>query len=390
MLDIVKLLIKAGAGGDGRVSFRREKFVPKGGPDGGHGGDGGSVFIRAKTGLTTLGEYMGKKEIVARAGQMGGKRQRTGAQAESITMEVPIGTTVWLLAQNQPQPARKYQVIKAGEPYEAAEPSQWLDANGELLEDVNEVLFQPLKNTNVRDIPKRELVRLTEDGQTIELVHGGKGGRGNESFKGPALTTPFIAEYGVEGEAKCVILELKLLADVGLVGLPNAGKSTLLSVLTKARPKIAEYPFTTLEPHLGVLRLGQQDEVRELVLADIPGLIEGASQGKGLGLEFLRHVENCRTLLMVLYVPDTFLTDPDGAAAAVWEQYQTVSRELAEYSPELAEKRRFLILNKTDLYQKTVLDSVVSLFKHKGETLMPLSGATQQGLDELKVVLSQP
>ncbi len=394
MLDLVKLLLVAGSGGHGRVSFRREKFVPKGGPDGGNGGWGGSIYVEADPALTTLGDFMGKKSIVAQSGQMGGKRQKFGAKADEVIVKVPVGTTIWLLAENQisvahrtsnaPKYLAQYQVLKEGEPVAPPTPSDWLDDKGEYVPDVSELQNISLKNTAIKDLAKRELITLSEPGQRYLIAQGGRGGRGNEAFKSSYVTTPKCAEYGEEGEAKLIVFELKLLADVGLVGLPNAGKSTLLSVLTNARPKIADYPFTTLEPHLGVMSLGSNEDKAELVIADIPGLIEGASEGKGLGLEFLRHIENCRTLVSVLYIPVELMDDPAVAAEEVWTQYQTLEKELEAYQAEISQKRRVLILNKIDLYQKEVIDAVVSLFRQHDKEILTLSGATGVGLPELK------
>ena len=251
MIDYAKIYIKAGDGGDGKVGFRREKYISKGGPDGGDGGDGGSVYLVVNKDLNTLTPFQFKKKFEAERGQAGGKAKKHGKDGVDLIIEVAPGTSVKI-------GSREFDMIR--------------------VED------------------------------KVCVAHGGKGGLGNWQFRSSTNTTPMVAEKGTLGEEREVTLELKLLADVGLIGLPNAGKSTLLSVLTKARPKIANYPFTTLEPNLGVVIIGKGSELehrkvpnlKALVLADIPGLIEGASRGKGLGHTFLRHVERCGLLVHVL------------------------------------------------------------------------------------------
>ncbi len=418
MVDLIKLLVSAGNGGYGRVSFRREKFVPKGGPDGGYGGDGGSVYLEADSHVTTLSHFYGKKQVSAQNGEAGGKRQRTGAQGEDVVIKVPIGTVIWLVAENSIsqkrrlhhhyegeavpeslQPRQKYFIEKEGQPLPFREqPAIEILNNGAGMdaETAERLLHSDsMKGINVVSLPKVELITMSEEGQRFLLCQGGRGGRGNMAFKGPSNTTPYEAEYGTWAEEKIVLLELKLLADVGFVGLPNAGKSTLLSVLTKARPKIASYPFTTLEPQLGVMSLGQNDagDGRELVLADIPGLIEGASQGKGLGHDFLRHIEHCRALVFVLAADtadlESQLDDPTAAAEQIWQVYQQLQQELKEYRPEMMQKRQIIVLNKIDIYTSDYIQAVVSLFTHKDLSILPISAATKQGLAEFTQQLSQ-
>src|SRR3990167_4047124 len=236
MIDYAKITVTGGNGGGGKVAWRQDKFVIKGGPDGGNGGLGGSVYLTADPNLNTLKNFQFQKKFKAEDGGRGGKNRRTGRGGQDLIIKVPVGTVV----------------------------NKSLD--------------------------------LVKPGESICVARGGHGGRGNWVFRSPTLTTPKFADPGEPGEVKILALELKLLADVGLIGLPNAGKSTLLSVLTKATPKIADYPFTTLEPNLGVMQLIES----AFVLADIPGLIEGASVGKGLGVEFLRHIERCKILVHVL------------------------------------------------------------------------------------------
>lgn len=405
MIDIVQLLLKAGSGGHGWVSFRREKFVPKGGPDGGDGGDGGSLIIRATKKQATLAHFAGVSEVVAHSGRNGGKKKMIGATAEDEVLEVPLGTVIWQRAsryENAYNQRRKYFVELDSDPIPTPESVQpplerdKLDAHAFSSQEPGP--------------DKILLARLIEEGQEVVVCHGGRGGRGNTAFKNSTKTTPLEAEYGAPGEERLVVLELELLADVGLVGLPNAGKSTFLSRVTKAQPKIANYPFTTLAPHLGVWQLngsGQNDaetSARTVVVADIPGLIEGASQGKGLGHDFLRHVKNCQALLFLIYLPEPVVFDDSlpvaEKAKQAWEQYQLLDGELRAYSEQLLEKPRLVVLNKVDLYSPELQTALIKTFQEHGvEQIMSegspastrlflLSGVTSQGLPELAKAVS--
>ncbi|MFZ0391335.1 MAG: GTPase ObgE, partial [Calditrichia bacterium] len=301
-------------GGSGASSFRREKHVPKGGPDGGDGGRGGSIILQVDPHLRTLVDFRYKKHYVARHGQHGMGKKKYGKAADDIIVRVPAGTTV-----------------------------------------------------NEAD-SERFLADLLKPGEEFVAAAGGKGGRGNAHFATPTHQAPREWEVGEPGEERWLILELKLIADVGLVGKPNAGKSTLLSRLSAARPKIAEYPFTTLQPNLGIVRI---DESRSFVMADIPGLIEGAHQGKGLGLQFLRHVERTR---MLIYLIDPIEDDP----VKTW---QVLKNELAEYSRELPAKSALLLLTKKDAWQENHLQQVKTAFELP---VLAVSGISGEGLDELK------
>ena len=322
MIDFARITIKAGDGGNGRVSFRREKFVPKGGPDGGDGGNGGSVWLETDKDLNTLKPFQFQKKFSAQDGEAGGKNKRHGADGKDLFIKVPVGT-----------------VVKT----EGSDPSTLFD--------------------------------LVKPGEKVCLAKGGRGGKGNWQFRSPILTTPRIAEAGTSGEAKQLTLELKLLADVGLIGLPNSGKSTLLSVLTKAKPKIADYPFTTLEPNLGVM---EGSDPSGLVIADIPGLIEGASKGRGLGIEFLRHIERCKILVHLL----------DGAklltSEVLLKDYQTVRSELSSYSTSLIEKPEILVLNKIDVLNKQQIRAAMIALKKAKKKVIGISAATHENLEELK------
>ena len=282
LIDLARITCRSGKGGAGCISFRREKFVPKGGPDGGDGGKGGDVWLEVDPHVRTLLDFRENPQIRAGGGRAGSGNNRTGRNGDDWVVRVPPGTVVKDVA------------------------------TGEIIAD------------------------LIAPEQRHRIAKGGRGGRGNARFASPTHQAPRRADPGEDGEEITVELELKLIADIGLVGLPNAGKSTLLSRISRARPKVADYPFTTLEPNLGIVAL---DPERTFVVADLPGLIEGASQGKGLGLQFLRHVERTRVLVFLL---DASSADPAGERALL-------EREIADYSATLAEKPRIIVLSKADL-----------------------------------------
>jgi GTP-binding protein len=322
-VDEARAKVVAGHGGRGAVSFRREKFVPYGGPDGGDGGHGGSVYLRAQEGINTLADFRVARTFRAQNGQPGSGADCTGRGGEDLQVMVPIGTVV-------------------------------MDAEtGETLGD------------------------LTADGQLLLVARGGKGGWGNARFKSSTNRTPRKSTPGLPGESRSLQLELKLLADVGLLGLPNAGKSTLIRAVSAARPKVADYPFTTLHPQLGVVSVGP---ARSFVMADIPGLIEGASEGTGLGLRFLKHLQRTRLLL---HLVDIAPPDPDEDPV---EGARAIARELKKFSAELAARDRWLVLNKVDLVPADELDArcrdIVRRLRFKGPVFR-ISGATGQGTREL-------
>ena len=407
MIDLVKLKLVAGDGGHGIVSFRREKYVPKGGPDGGAGGNGGSIILRSRRGLTTLRDYAGVHKIEAENGKRGAFRKRFGEKGEDKIIEVPIGTEVLLLAENKISADRrkKYGFVNEEGEQELLNRADFREgevalgrgrSNGTLakyyLEDEKQgIPWIEADNLDINELEEElneNLFVFTEDNQEIVICQGGIGGRGNVSFKSSTNTTPLEAEYGSFGEQKYVKLELKLLADLGLVGFPNAGKSTFLSKVTKANPKIANYPFTTLEPNLGIMYLGEGQAKDEIVIADIPGLIEGASEGKGLGLDFLRHVENSKALMFVLYLTEEVIFDQnisdEEKAEMLWEQYQKLKHELEAYSDEMAQKTSFLTVNKMDLYNAKQIDVFRSYFKQKNMNVIFFSTVSGEGLDEVK------
>lgn len=290
-IDYVKIYCRSGKGGRGSTHFRREKYIPKGGPDGGDGGNGGDIILRANRNMWTLLHLKFQRHILAGHGESGSGRLSTGKSGDSKIIDVPCGTVA----------------------YDAE--------TGEYLCDV------------------------TEDGQEVVLLKGGKGGRGNNHFKTSTNQAPRYAQPGEPYQERRVILELKVLADVGLVGFPNAGKSTLLSVVSAAKPKIANYPFTTLEPKIGIV---SYRDYKSFVMADIPGIIEGASEGKGLGLRFLRHIE--RNSLLLFMVP----ADADD----IYQEYRILLNELANYNPELLDKRRILAISKSDMLDEELMEAL--------------------------------
>jgi GTPase len=317
-VDKVKVLVAAGDGGDGAVSFRHEKFVDRGGPDGGDGGDGGGVILVASRNQNTLATFRYQKELKAEAGKPGFKQKKHGKTGQDLEVKVPLGTQV-------------------------------IEADGRVLAD------------------------LAENGQRAVIAHGGKGGFGNAHFVSSTRQAPRVAEKGEEGQHLEVTLELKTIADVGLVGLPNAGKSTLLASISNAHPEIADYPFTTIRPNLGVVDI---DKDTSLLFADIPGLIEGAAEGKGLGDDFLRHVERTKVLVHVIDIYQ------DNLIAA----YKTIQSELQAYAANLTNRPQIVVLNKTDgLDEEIVADRLAELRKVlPGRTpLHAISAASKQGVREL-------
>lgn len=325
--DHSKIFVKAGDGGNGVIHFRREKFVPFGGPDGGDGGRGGSIYAEATSNQNTLVEYRYRQHFTAASGEAGARQKMHGATGEDVILSVPCGTIV-------------------------------------------------------RDADTQELIAdLVEAGQRVLVARGGRGGLGNVHFATSTHQAPREAQNGEPGEERWLTLELRLIADVGLVGYPNAGKSTLLSVVTAAKPRIADYPFTTLQPNLGVVEVGQMGDEHGFVLADIPGLIEGAAQGHGLGHEFLRHVRRTRLLLHLI----------DGASyeREPWESLLAINRELREYDEQLAARPQILVFNKIDLPEAR---ERWEAFKAQAEaadySVVAISAAASQGTRELMGMVS--
>ena len=319
-IDEAKISVIAGKGGDGAISFRREKYIPDGGPDGGDGGHGGSVILQVDDGMKTLMDFRYKTKYQAENGENGGKKKMFGKNGRHLTLHVPPGT-----------------IVKDEE-------------TGQILAD------------------------LIEKGQTVVIAKGGKGGNGNTRYKSSVRQAPNFAEAGDPGEEKLLVLELKLLAEVGLIGLPNVGKSTILSKVSKAKPKIANYHFTTLHPNLGVV---EAVKGKSFVMADIPGLIEGAHEGTGLGHDFLRHIERTRLLVHVVDISGSEGRNPE-------KDFEMINEELEAYSMDLSAKKQIVVGNKTDLALDTSkIDAFRSEMQSRGYDVFIISAAASEGLDDL-------
>ncbi len=323
-VDKATIIVESGRGGNGCVSFRREKFVPYGGPDGGNGGKGGDVYLKANPNIATLYDFLHRPHYKAENGEHGKGKNMSGKDGKDIYIDVPCGTVVYKIDENN----NKIKIGDLNTPY-----------------------------------------------QTILVAKGGRGGRGNAAFKSSTNRAPKIAELGQPGEVVKLFLELKLIADVGIVGLPNAGKSTLLSVLTSARPKIADYPFTTLYPNLGVCKYDNF----EFVLADIPGIIEDAHKGRGLGLEFLRHIERTK---LILHLIDISV----GSVEKIYHNFKIIKKELRSYSKEILKKPMIIVLNKIDLVEEKRLNKIIKSLSKKLNNKYPIisiSAIKKQSLDIL-------
>jgi GTPase len=323
-VDYVKIFVKAGDGGRGCVSFRREKYVPRGGPDGGDGGRGGHIIFRATDELNTLLDQRYHSEYRAKKGQHGMGKKMHGKDGEDLIVRVPIGTII-------------------------------------------------------KDTYTNDMIDLDKDGMKTVIAKGGRGGLGNSHFATPVRQAPRYAQPGEEGEEKWLILELKLLADVGLIGLPNAGKSTFLSVISSAKPKIADYPFTTLRPILGVVK---PEEYKSFVVADMPGLIEGAHKGVGLGFQFLRHVERTSLLLHLIDISETGVGDPV-------DSFEKINKELGLHSSELLKKTQAVVGTKLDIAgNREKLDRLNNYCRMEKIDFFPVSAVTNNGIEKLLSYLS--
>ena len=319
-LDQAKIFVKAGYGGSGSASFRREKFVEFGGPDGGDGGDGGSVILVAEENLNTLIDFRYQQHFQAERGQNGMGKKKTGRSGKNLILKVPVGTQI----------------------------------------------YEEDNNTLIEDIKKK--------GQKIIIAKGGSKGLGNVRFKSSTNRAPRKKTDGTEGESFWIWLQLKVIADIGIIGMPNAGKSSLLSVLTKAKPKIANYPFTTINPNLGVTSYSD----KEVTIADIPGLIEGAHEGVGLGAKFLRHIERCKSLIHLIDI-----TNED-----ILENYLKIRKELSKYSKHLLKKKEIIVFNKIDSADTNIIKEKVKVFKKKiKKNIYRISVVQNKGLDTLKKIL---
>ncbi len=315
LIDEATITIKAGGGGNGCVSFRREKYVPRGGPDGGDGGDGGDVWIVCDRAVHALYDFARKKEFLGERGKDGKPKRKTGADGKDLLLKVPPGTII-------------------------------------------------------KDIENKEIIDFKKDQEKILMVKGGRGGWGNVHFATATSQSPTFARKGTPGQERRLDLELKIIADIGLIGLPNSGKSTILARISKARPKIADYPFTTLEPNLGVCNIHNE----ELIFADIPGLIEGASKGKGLGDKFLRHIERTKVLVHLIDI-----NSPD-----IEKDYQIIRDELKKWNPKLLNKREIVVLNKADTLEEKGAKKIAQKFEKEIEKqVLLISAVSGYGIKEL-------
>jgi len=349
-VDKVKIRVKAGDGGNGCVSFRREKYVDRGGPDGGDGGKGGDVVLVADKNLSDLSDFYYQPRVAAKHGVHGRGKNCFGRSAKNVIVRVPIGTQVFRLSPLVKQRApSNYHPAAATEVFDPTSTVGMPFTPGRAKQLAQEARERTAAATTiveptdiVPEVSQGEMIAdLVEDGQQFVLAKGGRGGRGNAVFKSSIHQAPREFEYGEAGEQLGVELELKTLADVGLVGFPNAGKSTLISKVTNAHPKVAPYPFTTLTPNVGILNY---DDFTRIRIADIPGLIEGAHQGRGLGHDFLRHIERCQLLVVLLDMAGV-----DGRKPV--DDYQQLLAELKQYNPEILKKKRLVVANKMDLPQ---------------------------------------
>lgn len=325
-IDEVKIEIESGSGGNGCISFRREKYVPRGGPDGGDGGRGGDVYFEADEGLNTLLHFRGRRRYKAQDGEAGAGTMRNGKYGEDLVIKVPVGTAVKNLASNQ------------------------------------------------------VICDLTEHGQRELVLQGGQGGLGNIHFKSSTNQVPRRATEGGASEMMEIQLELRLLADIALVGMPNAGKSTLIAAISAAKPKIADYPFTTLEPNLGVVSLGEET----FVVADIPGLVEDAAEGKGLGIKFLKHIERTRAFVHLIDISWCL----EGEEFDALEQYVTIRGELERYNPELLNKREIICLTKIDAMTEEEISRLQKFFEDNlSKKVLPISAVSGRNIDVLKSLM---
>lgn len=358
-VDEVKIYARAGHGGRGCVAFRREKHRPKGGPDGGNGGGGGHVILQADHDINNLIAQYYQPRLIAENGKHGMGKGMDGAAGKDLIVKVPCGTLVWRLPSGE-----KTSAVPVGEPGSFNEPDNARQSTG----------FESSLTGRHYAHPRGELVAdLTEHGQQFILCRGGRGGLGNRNFATSVRQAPRFAQPGEPGEEGCFLLELRMIADVGLVGYPNAGKSTLLNAISHARPKIAPYPFTTLHPQVGIV---EYPDYFRLTVCEVPGLIEGAHRNVGLGHAFLRHIERCKVLVLLLDMAGT-----DGRAP--WDDYNQLLRELELYDPILLGKPRIVVANKADL---PTAESNLAKFRRriKVSPLLKISAATGLGIDKFK------
>jgi GTP-binding protein len=378
-IDEIKIYAKAGHGGKGCVAFHREAFVPKGGPSGGNGGRGGSVILQADHDLNNLIQQYYQPRLIAKDGGHGLGKGMDGHAGDDLIVKVPCGTLVWRIKDTTP--AIETKMTEDGVEDEDEKPTFKTSASkrllirssGGVIAQEIDLSKEALEGTSSNDLQKGEIAAdMTTHGQQFILCKGGRGGLGNRNFATPRRQTPRFAQPGEPGTEGEYLFELRIMAEVGLVGYPNAGKSTLLTAISKARPKVAPYPFTTLHPQIGIVEYA--GDFRRLTVCDVPGLIEGAHQNVGLGHEFLRHIERCKVLVLLLDMAGTDGREP-------WNDYKQLLKELELYDPALLKKSRLVVANKMD---EAIAEKKLKQFKVKNKKVkvLPISAAFDQGMDK--------
>lgn len=377
-VDQVKVYAKAGDGGKGCVAFLREKFRPKGGPCGGNGGRGGNVILRASHDLNNLIDQYYAPRLIAKNGAPGGGKEMDGRSGKNLIVKVPCGTLIWKLGSQQPPPPVE-------EEEDDDQPMMMASANRPVIRSAGGAMAQEIdlsaeeEETYVPPEETAELIAdLTEDGQEFVLCTGGKGGLGNKNFATATRQVPRFAQPGEPGDEGDYRLELRIIAEVGLVGYPNAGKSTLLTSISRARPKIAAYPFTTLHPQIGIVEF---DDYSRLTVCDVPGIIEGAHENVGLGHAFLRHIMRCRIIVLLIDMAGTDDREP-------WDDYFSLLNELEQYHPSLTAKPRIVVANKID---EPVAEENLKTFKQKTgeENVIQIAAAFDVGIDRFKTAIKE-
>jgi GTP-binding protein len=387
-IDEIKIYARAGHGGKGCVAFHREAYIPKGGPSGGNGGRGGSVILQADHDLNNLINQYYQPRLIAKDGDAGMGKGMDGHAGKDLIIKVPCGTLVWLLKDTTPPIEKKMRREDDEEDHDADERPPFSvstsqrpvmrTSRGEAAMEIDLSRENETAEAEAAEAEKQLVADLTTHGQQFVLCKGGRGGLGNRNFATARRQTPRFAQPGEPGTEGEYLLELRIMAEVGLVGYPNAGKSTLLTAISRARPKIAPYPFTTLHPQIGIL---EYPDWKRLTICDVPGLIEGAHQNVGLGHEFLRHIERCKILVLLLDMAGTDGRHP-------WDDYKQLLKELELYDPGLIKRPRLVVANKMD---EAVAEENLKQFKKKIKkvTLLPISAAFDEGLDKFKTTIRE-
>lgn len=406
MIDRAQITIKAGNGGRGIASFLREKYNPKGGPDGGDGGQGGDVYIEATDSLSTLLDFQYQRLFEAENGKPGGSKNMHGRNGQDLILKVPTGSVVYVnrieseeeapfFEKNAPVKPKQYRQ-KVINYHRIAKENYYQERSKSDQGAVDEINMREKNEVQEQDssaLPKSlesylPTYDLSEDGEKVLIAKGGKGGRGNNHFKSSSHQVPMESERGQKGELVEIIVVLKTIANIGIIGLPNAGKSTLLASLTSATPKIGNYPFTTIDPNLGVLK----EHTKSVILADLPGLIQGAHQGRGLGIRFLQHIERTSLLLHVVAIPAEHLEDSsDNLAKKIYQNYLDIRSELILYRKGLEHKKEVVVINKIDLLspekRQEVVAEIDKLFSQHALQPIYISATDHQGVAGLRKII---